>query len=104
MRIVTFYSFLLSRACRSADADLNMFLSAVTCLVKLQPSIDIQVKLIREKANYVCAAPPRLISQVRLCFFQVFGAPVLIGTGKKKTVGKGSYNCAEKSPKKIVDK
>lgn len=82
-----------------------MFISAVTCLVKLQPSMDIQLKLIREKANYVCAAPLWLISQVRLCFFQVFGAPVLIGTGrKKKNVGKGSYNYAEKSPKKIVDK
>lgn len=81
---MTFYSFLLSRACRSADADLNMFISAVICLVKLQPSIDIQVKRIRGKANYACAAPLWLISQVRSCFFQVFGAPVLIGAGKKK--------------------
>lgn len=70
MRIVTFFfSFLLSRACRSADADLNMFISAVIRLVKLRPSIDIQVKLIGEKANYVCVAPLWLISQVRLCFF-----------------------------------
>lgn len=84
-----------------------MFIPAVICLVKLQPSIDIQVKLIPEKANYVCAAPLWLISQVRSCFFSGFWS-----TGfnwhrekkKTKTVGKGSYNCAEKSPKKIVDK
>lgn len=102
LRILTFYSLILNRACRSADVVINMFISAVICLVKLQPYIDIQVKLIREKANYACAAPLWLISQVHSCFFQVFGASVLIGTGKKKQLAKAVITALRKARRRLL--